>query len=321
VIGKILIKALFYPATSRKYTSNYDLAICYYNALKNNVNLDVTFFETSVVLQTGNDFDIIICFGSLMDINFDYYFLRNIQNDCSATLVWWLHDDPYELESNFRFVNNSDIVITNDETSELFYRPDVQTFFLPMAACEECYYKSLSSSLLFRFNFIGNAHPERMNFVNKLLSVRPQVLHQFDLIGTNWPDSLSNIKLKTSQEFSSSIYNRYLGSIDFQRSFFLTKNEFGLEASSPGPRPFQIALSGGTVIHVSNIDLLANYLPKDSYHHVTCESELIELFNELTIKIDINEVLNKREMAQKAVLANHTIRNRVLSFVEFLSRS
>jgi spore maturation protein CgeB len=312
-----MIKILFYPAVSAQYTSNYDLAICYYEALKNNPNIEIVFFKHDLESFTPHDFDIIICFGSLMHVNFDYSFLRNLQYDCNATLVWWLHDDPYELESNFKFLNNTDIVITSDETSSLYYRPDVQSFFLPMAACEKCYLKSLPTSLISRFNFIGNAHPERIEFIKKLY-LADQSLNLLDVFGTNWPSYLSKYNSKTSSEFSSRIYNRYLASLDVQRSYFLTKNEFGLEASSPGPRPFQIALSGGSVIHVSKVDLLENYLPKDSYYHVTCELELLELFKGFTTRGERDEQLKRRENAQIFTLTNHTIKSRASKFVDFL---
>jgi spore maturation protein CgeB len=312
-----MIKVLFYPATSSKDTSNYDLAFCYYDALKNNPNIDIVFFKHDSESLILHDFDILICFGSLMHINFDYLFLRNLQYDCNATLVWWLHDDPYELESNIKYLNNTDVVITNDEASKFYYRPNVQSFFLPMAACDNCYLKSFPTSFNGRFNFIGNAHPERIEFIKRLHSL-DQSLNLLDVIGTNWPSYLSNYNSKTSSEFSSRVYNKYLASLDIQRSYFLTKNEFGLEASSPGPRPFQIALSGGSVIHVSNVDLLENYLPKDSYYHVMCESELLELFKDLTTREDRGEQLERRKNAQLFTLTNHTIKSRVSKFIEFL---
>ena len=74
-----MIKVLFYPATSAKDTSNYDLAICYYDALKNHPNIDIVFFEHDSKSLISHDFDIIICFGSLMHINFDYSF--SIENE------------------------------------------------------------------------------------------------------------------------------------------------------------------------------------------------------------------------------------------------
>ena len=58
--------------------------------------------------------DLVVVFGSCMPASADYTGLRGYCSRKGAVLVFWLHDDPYEFDFNYKIYQYADFVFSND---------------------------------------------------------------------------------------------------------------------------------------------------------------------------------------------------------------
>ena len=77
--------------------------------------------------------ELVVVFGSCMPASCEFNGLRTYCSRSGASLVFWLHDDPYEFDFNYKIFQYADFIFSNDKWAVTHINhPNV--FHLPLAA-------------------------------------------------------------------------------------------------------------------------------------------------------------------------------------------
>lgn len=250
---------------------------------------------------------LIVVFGSCMPESCDYTRLRNYCSSSGAALAFWLHDDPYEFDLNFKIYNYADYIFSNDKWAVEHINHN-NVHHLPLAADEELHFLNVKAAMDRDVFFCGVGFPNR---VQLLLDSQDQLSSlNVEVLGAEWPETL---KLATNRrvpnEAISGLYNASLVTLNIGRRHNLANERYQLDASTPGPRTFEAAMSGAVQCYfVEGLEITEYYKPNE-------EILLFDSPNELRLIIEeLRENPSKRkiiaENAQARTLKDHTYANR-----------
>jgi spore maturation protein CgeB len=246
-----------------------------------------------------------LVFGSCYPDVCDYAALKQAAENAGAHLAFWLHDDPYEFDCQFKVTELADTIFTNDSWALEHYRFD-RVFHLPMAACPHAHYRDLKrypQKPLDLF-FAGAAFPNRIRMLRSLEATLTR--YQCCIRGSLWPEDLPicvnewipNVELP--EYFARSLVVLNLG-----RDFDLANERFHLPASTPGPRTFEAALAGCVQLYfVTGLEIENYFEPDKEILLFDDPREVPEIIDSLLG--DPDRALAIATAAQKRALRDHT---------------
>lgn len=130
--------------------------------------------------------ELVVCFGSCMPDDADYSGIKRYCAQTGATLVFWLHDDPYEFDFSYKIKDVADLVFSNDKwCTEHYDHP--RAFHLPLAASERAHWRPISATKDVNIFFCGVAFGNRIKLLRDL--AKPLQEQAAVVLGDGWPES------------------------------------------------------------------------------------------------------------------------------------
>lgn len=186
--------------------------------------------------------DLVLIFGSCMPDSCDYTALRTSCARSGATLAFWLHDDPYEFDFNYKIYGLADIVFSNDRWAmEHINHPSVH--HMPLGADIAAHYRDLRPEFQRDLFFCGAGFSNRVGLLADCAPLFNDL--RVEVLGADWPASLPFCKnSRVPNAALPDYYASSLATLNVGRRFNLANSKYQLDASTPGPRTFEAALSG-----------------------------------------------------------------------------
>ncbi|MVV48176.1 hypothetical protein EJA72_07955 [Pseudomonas sp. PB120] len=251
--------------------------------------------------------DLVLVFGSCMPESCDYTGVRNYCSSTGAALAFWLHDDPYEFDLNFKIYKYADYIFSNDRWAvEHINHKNVH--HLPLAADQKSHFLNVSEMMVRDVFFCGVGFPNRVQLLidsqDQLSSLNTEVL------GAEWPATLRfATNRRVPNEKMSGLYNTSLVTLNLGRRHNLANEKYNLDASTPGPRTFEAAMAGTVQCYfVEGLEITEYYKPGDEILLFDSPNELKRIVEEL-----LDDPAKRKMIAEKSqarTLKDHTYANR-----------
>lgn len=258
--------------------------------------------------------ELVVVFGSCMPASCDYTDLRTYCSRSSAVLVFWLHDDPYEFDFNYKIYNYADFIFSNDKWA-VTHMDHPRVFHLPLAADPQAHYRQLKGEIERDVFFCGVGFPNRRQLLvdcaENISSFRVEVL------GAEWPESLKFCNnTRVSNEVLPDYYATSLVTLNLGRDFNLANRKYQLDATTPGPRTFEAAMSGAVqCAFLDGFELSDYFIFGEEILIFDSPSELRVLIDEL-----IADPMGRNQIAEKSqarALKDHTYAKRALQLLSY----
>ncbi|MGA0588044.1 CgeB family protein [Dyella sp. KRB-257] len=263
--------------------------------------------------------ELVVCFGSCMPDDADYSHLRSYCNKTGTPMVFWLHDDPYEFDYNYKLSGVADIIFSNDRwCAEHYDHPN--TYHLPLAASETFHYRKIDvTAKNVNVFFCGVAFANRVRLLRDL--AKPLAEMDATILGADWPASelpfCRNTRLPNAQ--LSDHYARSWITLNMGRDFHYANDRFRLEPSTPGPRTFEAAMAGTTqAMFVESLEIMDYYQPGSEFLLYDSVAEFTRHMAEMTR--DRQRCLSIAQAAQQRTLRDHTYKCRAETMLRQVSQ-
>jgi spore maturation protein CgeB len=205
---------------------------------------------------------LVVAVGSLASDTSNLRQLRRSADATSSVLAYWLHDDPYEFDYAFKAELTADIIFSSDAWSASHYRHE-NIHHLPLAGSPEAFHRPVLSVRTREIGlfFCGAAYPNRIDLLRKA----DDMLSRFSvaILGSGWPAEIrcaQNRRLTASQMADYAQRSRL--TLNVGRELSIANRRYALPSSTPGPRTFDIALSGSAQIYfVSSLEISDYFEP------------------------------------------------------------
>ncbi|WP_019303894.1 CgeB family protein [Xanthomonas oryzae] len=257
--------------------------------------------------------DVVVCFGSCMPDDAEYARLRRYCTQAGVPMVFWLHDDPYEFDYNYKIRHVADIVFSNDRwCAEHYAHPFAR--HLPLAASQQAHWRPVRTDKDISIFFCGVAFANR----KRLLGDLRKTLQSYDamILGDGWPNELafcSNRRLPNDQ--LSDHYARAWVTLNMGRDFNYANDRFKLEPSTPGPRTFEAAMAGTTqAFFVESLEITDYYQPNSEIFLYNSAVEFAHLMEQ--VLSDQLGCMRIAEAAQQRTIAEHTYKARAQKILD-----
>lgn len=259
----------------------------------------------------------VLCFGSCMPDDADYGALRRECDLLGIPLVFWLHDDPYEFDYNYKLEGVADVIFSNDRWCAEHYN-HAAAFHLPLAACRLAHWQPIDAQKKkINIFFCGVAFKNRVRLLRDLAPTLRA--HDATVLGDGWPGELSFCEnRRLPNESLSTAYSEAWITLNIGRDFHYANDRFKLDPSTPGPRTFEAAMAGTTqAFFVESLEIADYYEP----------GREILLYNSGTeFKRLVERMMNEQEQciqiaaaAQSRTLQDHTYLHRAQAIVRTLN--
>ncbi|NBI28721.1 CgeB family protein [Chengkuizengella marina] len=269
--------------------------------------------------------DLILCFDGW---NMNKPKINLLKNLGFRTAVWFL-DDPYYTDLTKTLAPHYDVVFTVEKGCIDFYKSlgCANVYFLPLAVDNEIFNQreKLESKYYTDVLFIGNAHPDRIQYFN---AIDLELLKRnLKIIGPGW-NKLNNWRLSKnvlinewiSTEETAKYYNGAKIVINMHRSINNShinhNNMIKIPALSLNPRTFEIAACGAFQLTDIREELENVYIPDyDIATYITAR--------EMLQKIDyyLSYSKKRKQLASRAMektLKNETYSKRIEQMLDKL---
>lgn len=187
----------------------------------------------------------VLIYGSALADESDYLGIAHAAKRRGFPLAFWLTDDPYEFDAEYKFAELADAVFTNDRWTRSYYRrPNV--FHLPTAACRTQHFREIPNSdrqYDYDIFFCGVGFPNRQSIIDGLSPVLRK--HQTLICGDEWrahAPYVLNERLSSKQLMDH--YSRSRIVLNLARDHSYANKRFMITPSTPGPRTFEAAMAG-----------------------------------------------------------------------------
>jgi spore maturation protein CgeB len=217
--------------------------------------------EQSVSIVHNLKPDLVLCFGSCMPDDADYFALRHACDKTSSALVFWLHDDPYEFDFNYKVCDLADYIFSNDKWASLHYDHE-HAFHMPLAASKAAHWRPLNTAKNIDLFFCGVAFPNRIRLMADLKHILKK--YKSTILGDQWPDFLNHTTTnkRLSNDELSNHYTQSKFTLNLGRDFNYANDRYKLVPSTPGPRTFEAAMAGTTQLYfVESLEIEDYYVP------------------------------------------------------------
>lgn len=187
---------------------------------------------------------LVIGVGSVTLDNIDYAAIARASRSVGAALVYWLHDDPYEFDFNWKIDRQCDWIFTTDRASVDYYQ-SANVTHLPLAADQDRHFRQLIP-LRYRTTdifFCGVAYPNRRAIISKIRNVLGS--RRTLIIGDGWDERLPFCRNERMP--AEALVDAYTSAriiLNVGRDFNIANRGFEIVASTPGPRTFEAAAAG-----------------------------------------------------------------------------
>ncbi len=205
--------------------------------------------------------DVVLCFGSCMPDDADYFALRYSCDKAGILLAFWLHDDPYEFDYNYKAINIADFIFSNDKWASLHYNHD-NAYHLPLASSKTAHWKPISNNKEIDIFFCGVAFQNRIRLITDLEKTLSN--YKTTILGDQWPNNLLSVAKNTrlSNNELSDFYAKSKLTLNIGRDFHYANDRYNLIPSTPGPRTFEAAMAGTTQLYfVESMEIEDYYTP------------------------------------------------------------
>lgn len=251
--------------------------------------------------------DVVLVFGSCMPGVCDYTRLRRYCDQRGAALFFWLHDDPYEFDFNYKILPYADAVFSNDRWA-VSHIDHPHVLHLPLAADRLAHFCPLDVQCARDLFFCGAAFPNRVQLLRDL-QMSLGGMH-VEVFGPDWPADLSFAQEgRLANEALPAYYASSRVTLNVGRRFNLANAKYQLDASTPGPRTFEAAMAGAVqCLFVEGAEIEDYFVPGQEILLFDTPDELRLLIEEL------RDVPARRESisaaAQARAMRDHTYASR-----------
>ena len=258
--------------------------------------------------------DLAIVFGSCMPHESEYSSIRKKCDELKISLVFWMHDDPYEFDFKYKIADYADIIFTNDRWASYHYGRD-GVYHLPMAASPKTHFRPVDQPKEIDIFFCGVGFENRLSLLEGL---KP-VLEQFNtqIYGDGWDEN--KLPFTKNQRIPNKIlpdfYAKSKITLNMGRNLHYANERFMLTPSTPGPRTFEAGMAGALqMFFVDSLEIIEYYKP----------DEEIILFNNISdfeekaeaILGNPEQAIRIRKAAQNRTLRDHTYKNRAATILK-----
>lgn len=246
--------------------------------------------------------------------------LRRAADAVGAQLAVWAHDDPYEFDYANKATAVADVIFTCDAWAMQHYDFD-RVYHLPMAGCPKTHFREITDASRLRTSlfFCGVGYPNRVELLRQCKSVLTS--HEAEIYGAHWPPDLSmacNTRLTPAEMADKA--QRSLLTLNVGRTLNIANQRFNLPPSTPGPRTFEVAMSGSAQLYfVDGLEIMDYFTPQKEIILFDSADELRDVIVEALDNPD--KYLKIARAAQTRALEDHAYRNRAASVVQKLSGS
>jgi spore maturation protein CgeB len=206
-------------------------------------------YDYAVEAAKGFHPGLVVVFGSCMPACCDYTGLKNYCVENGAKLAFWLHDDPYEFDSNEKIYSYADFIFSNDKWA-VTHIDHPRAFHLPLAADPQAHFRPVGGRMDRDLFFCGVGFPNRQ----QLLTDCAELLSPFsvEVYGDQWLNTLSFCEnTRLPNESLPDYYASSLATLNMGRRFNLANSRYQLDAGTPGPRTFEAAMAGARSVRLS----------------------------------------------------------------------
>lgn len=203
--------------------------------------------EFAVTELAEFDTDLVLVFGSCMPDYCDYGKLKAACDKRGAILAFWLHDDPYEIDFNYKVIDVADLIFTNDKWASEFY-DHPSCYHLPMAASKAAHYREINKEKDIDLFFCGVGFENRRRLFRDLKPLLDSV--NIRVLGADWPGDIPfavNRRIKNKELASYLARSKF--SLNIGRHLNFANDRYKLDPSTPGPRTFETAMAGSAQIY------------------------------------------------------------------------
>jgi spore maturation protein CgeB len=257
--------------------------------------------------------ELVVVFGSCMPANCDYNGLRAYCSRSGSALVFWLHDDPYEFDYNYKIYNYADFIFSNDKWA-VHYIDHSNVFHLPLAADPQEHYRNIKKKMDRDVFFCGVGFPNRRQMLidcAELLSP-----YRVEVLGAEWPEAIKFCRnTRVSNDALPDYYATSLITLNIGRRFNLANSKYQLDATTPGPRTFEAAMAGAVqCVYLEGLELSDYFKFEEEILVFDSPAGLVLLIDEM-----IADPLLRNRIAEKSqarALKDHTYAKRALKLLE-----
>ncbi len=187
---------------------------------------------------------LVIGIGSVVPDEVDYAAVARSCRRAQAPLVYWLHDDPYEFDYNWKIEHGCDWIFTTDRATVDFYRSPAVSH-LPLAADLTRHFRPMVPIQDRRTDvfFCGVGYPNRRTVVAAIRDVLRTCATE--IRGDGWDERLPFCR--NERLSPEAMIDRYAAArvvLGIGRQFNIANRQYDLVPSTPGPRLFEAAAAG-----------------------------------------------------------------------------
>jgi spore maturation protein CgeB len=251
--------------------------------------------------------DLVLVFGSCMPASCDYTGLRTYCSRAGAVFAFWLHDDPYEFDFNYKIYQYADAIFSNDKWAAIHINHQ-NVYHLPLAADPQAHYRPIGQKIKRDVFFCGVGFPNR----RQLLVDCAELLKPFnvEVLGAEWPDSLNFCQnSRINNELLPDYYASSLVTLNMGRRYNLANSRYSLDATTPGPRTFEAAMAGAVqCIYLEGLEITDYFSLDEEILAFDSPSELCEIVLRLNSDMDLRNKISEKTQAR--ALSDHTYAER-----------
>lgn len=256
--------------------------------------------------------------GSVASDDVDYTAIYLACRSVGARLVYWLHDDPYEFDFNWKVVDRSDWIFTTDLASIPFYASS-RVSHLPLAADRDFHVRHEllpTARRPFDAFFCGVAFPNRTKIIERLRGLLEK--RRTEVLGDGWPPELSfcsNIRI--TQEQIREKYGQSKVVLNIGRQFNLANLRFEIVPSTPGPRTFEAAAAGCVqAVFLEGLEIFDYYKQGEEILHFSSVTDFARILERSQDAPDEMDAIARR--ARDRTVASHTYDHRAEQLISVL---
>jgi spore maturation protein CgeB len=272
-----------------------------------------TGFDAALPAMQSGVPDLVVAVGSCLPPDSDYLGWRRHCDRHACRLIFWLTDDPYEFDPDWKIMRIADHVFTNDANAALHHdSPHVS--HLPLAASPAVHWRAVTDATDCDVFFCGVAFENRKRLLRAVLPALSDF--QVELMGDWWPKNMAvarNIRLTPGEICDR--YNRARLTLNIGRSLDIANDRLALAASTPGPRTFEAAMAGAVqAYHAEDLEIVEYFEPGREILLFDTGSELARLVEAMR-----DDPAHRRATAmasQQRCLAEHTYACRARRILE-----
>ena len=259
---------------------------------------------------------LVIGIGSVVPDGVDYARIYRCAKKAGAAIVYWLHDDPYEFDFNWKIKTNADWIFSNDRNSVEYYSHS-RVSHLPLAADISHFgdFVPFADRDIDIF-FCGVAYHNRHDIITRLR----KTLGRFNtmVLGVGWDENLHFCKnQRLSPEGILEHYARSKIVLNLGRHHSIANSRYEIVPSTPGPRTFEAAARGCCqLVYLESTELFEYYKNVDeilSFNNVTDFTSKIDTFLE-----DPDDLEAVAEHSLKRTRESHTYAHRIVTMIDTL---